>query len=128
VWICEDHLVRLHTPEWPIVKKYSDGKVKENPRRGVKKNMKPYADKQWEENQKIWPRACWRMSRRLIGSGEVKETNVRSQSESESEEGDSVTSYGPEPGWSNHGQIEVGVTPTGGSNRPMLKNRRMSCD
>ena len=31
VWICEDHLVRLNIPEWPIVKQYREGKVKRTP-------------------------------------------------------------------------------------------------
>ena len=79
--------------------------------------------------QNIWPRACWRMSRRLIGSGKVKGEKIPEPKRKRVWKGRlTVTSYGPEPGWSNHGQIEVGVTPTEGSNRPMLKNRRMSCD
>ena len=31
VWICEDHLVRLSTTMWPIVKQYREGKVKRTP-------------------------------------------------------------------------------------------------
>ena len=57
--------------------------------------------------------------------GKVK-TNSWSQSESESERA-YVIGYRPEPGWSNRGQDETWVKLSGGPNRPMLKNRRMSC-
>ena len=38
-----------------------------------------------------------------------------------------VSGYRPEPERSNHVQDEAWVTPSGGPNRPMLKNRRMRC-
>ncbi|PHT30362.1 hypothetical protein CQW23_30056 [Capsicum baccatum] len=38
-----------------------------------------------------------------------------------------VTAYGPEPGWSIHDQDEAWAKLSGGPNRLMLKNQRMSC-
>jgi hypothetical protein len=35
-WICQHHLVRLNTPQTPIVNQYRKGKVKSTPNRGVK--------------------------------------------------------------------------------------------
>ena len=46
--ISEDHLVRLNTPERPIVNQYREGKVKSTSSRRVKKNLKPYAYKRSE--------------------------------------------------------------------------------
>ena len=45
--IWEGHLLRLNTPWRPIVNKYREGKVKSTPVRGVKKNLKPCAYKQF---------------------------------------------------------------------------------
>ena len=36
VWICQHHLVRLNTPERPIVNQYCEGKVKSTVNNGVK--------------------------------------------------------------------------------------------
>ncbi len=100
--------------------------------------MKPYADNQWEA-LKRWPRACWRMSRRLRKSGKVKDNNPEPKRKRVWIERDfaffvlqkkhmvEVIFSRPEPGWSNHDQDEAWVTPSEGPNRPMLKNRRMSC-
>jgi hypothetical protein len=85
VWIREDHLVRLNTPGWPIVKKYREGKVKKNPMEGSEIEHETVI-RQAMGGVKLWPCACGRMSRRLIGGGEVKEM-IRSRSEGESEEG-----------------------------------------
>ena len=46
--IHQHHLVRLNTPERPIVNQYCEGKVKSTPNRRVKKNLKPYAYKRSE--------------------------------------------------------------------------------
>ena len=54
-------------------------------------------------------------------------SDERSRSESESEQGDSVTGGRPETGRAIHGQVEAGVRPRGGSNRPRLKTGRMTC-
>ena len=45
---CQHHLVRLNTPERPIVNKYREGKVKSTLNKGVKQNLKPYAYKRSE--------------------------------------------------------------------------------
>jgi hypothetical protein len=54
-------------------------------------------------------------------------SDERSRSESESEQGDSVTGGRPETGRAIHGQVEAGVRPRGGPNRPRLKTGRMTC-
>ncbi len=54
-------------------------------------------------------------------------SDERSRSESESEQGDSVTGGRPETGRAIHGQVEARVRPRGGPNRPRLKTGRMTC-
>jgi len=60
VWSNEDHLVRLNTPEWPIVEST------------VRERWKVPLVREWNRtwNRKLtssgrqfccWPRACWRM-------------------------------------------------------------------
>ena len=46
--IYQHHLVRLNTPERPIVNQYREGKVKRTLNKGVKKILKPYAYKRSE--------------------------------------------------------------------------------
>ena len=41
-------------PRRPIVNQYREGKVKRTPVRGVKEYLKPYAYKQWEEDDKTF--------------------------------------------------------------------------
>ena len=48
VGIHQNHLVRLNTPERPIVDQYREGKVKSTPNRGVKLYLKPCAYKRSE--------------------------------------------------------------------------------
>ena len=79
-----------------------------------------------------WPRACRRMSRRLIGGGLVKKYNPKPKRKQVLRVSTLfrafllVTPYGPEPEWSNHGQDEAWVTPSEGPNSSILKNREMS--
>ena len=54
-------------------------------------------------------------------------SDERSRSESESEQGDTVTGGRPETERAIHGQAEAGVRPRGGPNRPRLKTGRMTC-
>src|ERR671922_192965 len=54
-------------------------------------------------------------------------SDERSRSESESEQGESVVGGRPETGRAIHGQVEAGVRPRGGPNRPRLKTGRMTC-
>ena len=84
LWINEDHLVRLNTLESLIVKSTVRERWKRTPI-GEWKRL-------WNLKQSIcgrfdWPLACWRMSRRLIVFGRVKETFCN-QSENKSQNGD----------------------------------------
>ena len=65
------------------------------------------------------------MSPRVITSGVAKGI-TRSRSESESETGAFVGRGGPEARRAILGQAEAPVTRSGGPNRSVLKNRRMT--
>jgi hypothetical protein len=67
------------------------------------------------------------MSRRLIGSGLVKEMEPTGAIAKASLHRVIVTAYGPEPGCSIHDQDEAWTKLSRGPNRLMLKNQLMSC-
>ena len=125
VWIREDHLVRLNIPEWPIVKQYREGKVKRTPG-GEWKEHETISLQAVGERFNVWLRSCWRMSRRLIGNGLVKVKNTGALAKASLKRAFVIISR-PEPAWSNHDQDEASVKRSGGPNRLMLKNQRMSC-
>ena len=67
------------------------------------------------------------MSLRVTIAGKVKHLEVRSRSESESEQGAAVGSSGRETVRSTHGQVEAVVTHSGGPNPLTLKSLGMTC-
>ena len=58
---------------------------------------------------------------------EVKDCEVRSRRETESEEGEIVAYNRPEARRSIHVQVEAAVKRGGGPNRSLLKKSRMRC-
>ena len=63
----------------------------------MKKNLKPCVYKLWER-VKAQPRTFCRTVRRVADAGKVKYWEVRSRSESESEEGEKLHDVDPKPG------------------------------
>ena len=120
----EDHLPRLNTTWWPIVKQYREGKVKRTPGGEWNRtwNHMPTRSQSPLKGDGV-PFVEWtgellygaRLSR--ICGAEAKASLKRAR----------VACSRPETGWSSHDQVEVGVKPDGGPNRPPLKRWRMSC-
>ena len=71
--------------------------------------------------------ACFLHNEPASYSSVARLSDERSRSESESEQGDTVTGGRPETERAIHGQAEAGVRPRGGPNRPRLKTGRMTC-
>ena len=124
VWIRQDHLVRLNTPRSPIAKSTARERWKE-PLFG-----------EWN---RTWNRILT-IGRRMNTSdcmpveewsGDLRKVaGLRFFIEAKAKAclNRALVPYRrPEPRWSNHAQNEALVIRSGGSNRPMLKNRRMSC-
>ena len=81
-----DHPERLNTTERPIANQYREGKVKSTSDRGVKKTLKPCAYKRSEPLCVVTACLCI-MNLRVAVGGEAIGLQVRSRSESESEQG-----------------------------------------
>ncbi len=71
--------------------------------------------------------ACFLHNEPASYSSLARLSDERSRSESESEQGDSVSGGRPETERATHGQVEAGVRPREGPNRPRLKTGRMTC-
>ena len=105
VWIGEDHLVRLNITEWPIVEQYREGKVKRTP------------GGEWKEHETINLQPVEGRLKRLTACLLKNEPATYSQWQVKVENTGAivkaslnracVTGYRPEPGWSNHGQVEA---------------------
>ena len=71
--------------------------------------------------------ACFLHNEPASYASAARLSDERSRSESESEQGDIVVGGRPETERATHGQVEAGVRPRGGPNRPRLKTGRMTC-
>ena len=120
----EDHLERLNTPLWPIVNQYREGKVKRTPGGEWKRTWNHMLTRSQSPLKGDgvpfveWAGELWyaaRLSRRY--GAEAKASLNRAK----------VACRRPETEWSSHDQVEVGVKPDGGPNRPPLKRWRMNC-
>ena len=110
----EDHLSRLNTNWWPIVKQYREGKVKRTPGGEWNRTWNPMFTSSW--------RALKLDSVLFVErSGELLYV-ARLSTEGTEPKGNrvligrQVTCYRPETGWSTHGQVEAGVKSRGGPN------------
>ena len=82
------------------------GKGEKNPGRGSEIEHETISLQAVGERFNVWLRSCWRMSRRLIGNGLVKVVNTGAIAKASLKRA-FVIIYRPEPGWSNHGQVEA---------------------
>jgi hypothetical protein len=81
---------------------YREGKVKRTPA-GEWKEHETISLQAVGGRLNVWLRACWRMSRRLIGNGRLNVGAIAKASLNRA----FVIAYRPEPGWSNHFQDEA---------------------
>ena len=124
-----DHPPSLNTTWWPIVKKYSDGKVKRTPGGEWKRTWNPMFTSSWRG------RYLYRMLDSVLfveRSGELQSVARLSDKVMKPKGnrvliGRIVTGCRPETGWPIHVQDEAWVKSRGGPNTHQLKMVVMRC-
>ena len=101
-------------------------KGEKHPGRGVKENLKPCAYKHSELVNEWWGTFC-RTVRRVIVRSKLKVLSTGGEARASLNRANIVACNRPETRWPIHGQVEVGVKPHGGPNRPPLQWWRMTC-
>ncbi len=120
-----DHPPSLNTTWWPIEKQYCEGKVKRTPGGEWKRTW----NLMFTSTQSTFKCDVVLFVER---SGELFYA-ARLSTEGAEPKGNrvwrarQVAWNRPETGWPIHEQVEGGVKPTGGPNRPPLKSWRMTC-
>ena len=127
VWKSEDHLVRLNTTWWPIVKQYREGKLKRTPggewnrtwnlmftsrQSTLKCDVVLFVERSGELF--VWCEVKYYVRYGAEGKPSLKRAKW-------------VSCNRPETEWPIHEQVETRVKSGGGPNWWMLKNSRMTC-